>query len=65
MVTELGENWADPERIVTNGPYIISSWASGQAVSLTRNPHYHGSYGGNLSQVEVLIANSGRTVSVI
>jgi oligopeptide transport system substrate-binding protein len=57
-IAELGDNWADPEQVVTNGPFVVTSWSPGQAASLIRNPHYHGVYGGNVSRVEALIIDT-------
>ncbi|MGD8587065.1 MAG: DUF2791 family P-loop domain-containing protein, partial [Chloroflexota bacterium] len=57
-VVEFGDGWAEPDRIVTNGPYVISSWSPGQAAKLIRNPYYHGAYDGNISQVEVFVTDS-------
>jgi ABC-type oligopeptide transport system substrate-binding subunit len=56
-VKKLGDRWAEPERIVTNGPFMISHW-SPDKVHLTRNPYYHGAYGGNVSQVVVSLKDS-------
>lgn len=53
MVKKLGDHWAEPERIVTNGPFMITSWLPVKAARLARNPYYHGAYSGNVSQVEV------------
>jgi oligopeptide transport system substrate-binding protein len=55
LVSKFGDDWADPQRIVTNGPYVIASWSPGKAASLTRNPYYHGVFEGNVGQVEVKI----------
>jgi ABC-type oligopeptide transport system substrate-binding subunit/class 3 adenylate cyclase/tetratricopeptide (TPR) repeat protein len=53
MVEKLGDRWAEPESIVTNGPFMIESWSPDELVRLARNPYYYGAYGGNVSQVEV------------
>jgi oligopeptide transport system substrate-binding protein len=53
LVAEAGDDWAKPERIVTNGPFTITKWSPETRISLARNPHYHGVYGGNVGQVEV------------
>ncbi|MFN2188324.1 MAG: ABC transporter substrate-binding protein, partial [Candidatus Promineifilaceae bacterium] len=55
VVEEHGDSWVDPKHIVTNGPYMISRWSEQGLVQLVRNPHYHGSFGGNVHRVEVMI----------
>jgi ABC-type oligopeptide transport system substrate-binding subunit/class 3 adenylate cyclase len=52
QVVKLGEEWADPQHIVTNGPYQIESWQSDRAI-LSQYPDYHGPSRGNSHHVEV------------
>jgi oligopeptide transport system substrate-binding protein len=56
-LAEHGDNWADPARIVTNGPYLIADWSPEGIVILSRNPHYHGAYGGNVNRAEVKLVD--------
>jgi ABC-type oligopeptide transport system substrate-binding subunit len=51
VVQEFGKAWAEPENIVTNGPFQIESWAPGQPTVLVRNPRYHGLFSGNVQRV--------------
>ena len=53
------KGWADPESIVTNGPFRIASLDSENSISLERNPEYHGDFGGNVEQVQVSFLNRG------
>jgi oligopeptide transport system substrate-binding protein len=45
--------WAEPGRIVSNGAFQLESWdrPSGKTACFTRNPHYFGSYKGNIERV--------------
>ncbi|MGD2148852.1 MAG: ABC transporter substrate-binding protein, partial [Anaerolineae bacterium] len=53
-----GGAWANPQCIVTNGPFRIESWRPDEAVVLTRRAEYHGRVPGNLERVELeLIAS--------
>lgn len=47
-----GENWAQPDTIVTNGAFRLESWNQGESMVLVRNPEYHGRFKGNLQRVE-------------
>jgi oligopeptide transport system substrate-binding protein len=56
-VEEHGKNWANPEIIVTNGPFRVDSWSSDRAV-LARNESYHGHFEGNVDQVEIILVEA-------
>ncbi len=47
-----GQDWAQPERVISNGAFLLRTWQPGQAVILERNPRYHGRRGGNVGRVE-------------
>ena len=47
------EDWAAPENIVTNGPFLLKEWQWGSRIILERNPQYHGRFTGNLASVEL------------
>ena len=46
------EAWAEPETIVANGPFRLSTWKPGQHLLLERDPTYHGHLGCNVRQVK-------------
>jgi oligopeptide transport system substrate-binding protein len=50
-----GRDWCRPETIVSNGPFLLGSWASGRSLTLVRNPHYHGLASGNVQQISLKI----------
>jgi ABC-type oligopeptide transport system substrate-binding subunit/DNA-binding SARP family transcriptional activator len=52
-VEQYGQAWASPEQLVCNGPFKLDAWQPGQTMHLSRNPHYHGGFSGNVEQVEV------------
>ena len=41
VVEKHGKDWTKPENIVTNGPYILAEWVSGDHVKLTKNPRFY------------------------
>jgi oligopeptide transport system substrate-binding protein len=49
-----GDTWADPDKLVTNGPFRVVEWHPGEFALLGRDPLYTGSFPGNLDQVEVI-----------
>jgi oligopeptide transport system substrate-binding protein len=57
-VLELGDAWADPQNIVTNGPFQIENWQPDGHVVLSRNPHYHGHFPGNLERFETTLTSN-------
>ena len=55
VATSHGNAWAESQNIVTNGPFILKSWIPGDSIILSRNPHYHGDFTGNIQQVELCL----------
>jgi oligopeptide transport system substrate-binding protein len=50
-IEEFGEDWTQPENIVTNGPYILTAWEIDNYVTLEKNPSY---YDADEVQIEVI-----------
>jgi ABC-type oligopeptide transport system substrate-binding subunit len=64
-VVELhGEAWAEPENIVTCGPFRLEAWQPGERMTLARNPDYPGRFRGNLECVELLLSDLEPAVSL-
>ncbi|HYG09658.1 MAG TPA: ABC transporter substrate-binding protein [Pyrinomonadaceae bacterium] len=58
IVEKYGQTWAEPEHIVTNGPFRLERWQRGQVMTLSRNPAYRGRFPGNVEHLEIsLIAD--------
>jgi oligopeptide transport system substrate-binding protein len=53
VVAVHGEVWAEPENIVTNGPFRLETWSQDKSMVLSRNTEYHGRFRGNLQRVEL------------
>jgi oligopeptide transport system substrate-binding protein len=51
IVEQYGASWADPERIVTCGPFRPKQYATTGKIVLERYDHYHGHAMGNVRQV--------------
>jgi len=56
VVKARGSEWAEPGRIVSNGPFQLEDWLRGHSMVLVRNPVYHGRFRGNVWRVEVDLA---------
>lgn len=52
-------DWATPSQLVSNGPFKLESWESGQPLVLTRNPAYIGRFNGNIQQVALSFNETG------
>jgi len=52
-VEAYGNGWAEPQAILSNGPFKLKAWRRGAELILSRNPTYHGRFSGNLERVEV------------
>jgi ABC-type oligopeptide transport system substrate-binding subunit len=51
-VAAFGENWTDPDKIVTNGPFLLHTWGD-KGMALERNPAYHGRFEGNVTEINL------------
>jgi ABC-type oligopeptide transport system substrate-binding subunit/class 3 adenylate cyclase len=47
-----GPAWAEPECIVTSGPFVLAEWQRGKRLVLARHPRYTGPSSGNVERVE-------------
>lgn len=61
VVEAHGDAWANPEHLVTNGPFRLADWKQGESMLLERNPTYHGRYTGNLQQVHCTFVSGQAT----
>jgi ABC-type oligopeptide transport system substrate-binding subunit/DNA-binding SARP family transcriptional activator len=46
-----GDAWTEPDKIVSNGPFMLDSWQPGESMRLMRNPYYTGKRTGNVEAV--------------
>lgn len=53
VVERCGSAWTDPANLVSNGPFLLAGWQTGQALVLARNPEYHGVHRGNVGRIQV------------
>lgn len=51
-VERYGAGWTEPEKIVSCGPYLLSSWNKESSLVLDRNPHYYGTHSGNVTRIQ-------------
>lgn len=52
-VEALGNSWAEPDKIVTYGAFLLESWEAEKSMRLVRNPIYRGLFPGNVQHVEL------------
>ncbi len=60
VVEKHGTSWPKPGRMVSVGPYELSSYDLDSKIVLNRNPHYHGTRG-NIDQAVGLIVKEDST----
>lgn len=53
-VEKFGDKWTQPENIVVNGPYKLSSWRVNDEIVLTRNPSYFDDANTKINTVKIL-----------
>lgn len=54
VIRREGMAWAEPGRIVTNGPFQIEAWEGNKPVRFSRSPLYPGRFNGNIERVELV-----------
>jgi oligopeptide transport system substrate-binding protein len=54
-VERYGGAWAEPDNVVTNGPFKLGAWHRGKSIQLVRNPTYYGQFSGNVQQVNLAL----------
>lgn len=54
-------SWTDPDRIVTNGPFLLSEWRPFEKIVVRRNPGYWDADATALDEIEFLPIRDDRT----
>jgi oligopeptide transport system substrate-binding protein len=60
-VEQFGDNWTDPENIVTNGPFMLESWDHEASINLIKNPDWRDAANVSLERIEGSIIVDGIT----
>jgi oligopeptide transport system substrate-binding protein len=60
-VEEFGDNWTDPENIVTNGPFMLESWDHEASINLVKNPDWRDAANVALERIDGSIIVDGIT----
>jgi ABC-type oligopeptide transport system substrate-binding subunit/serine/threonine protein kinase/two-component SAPR family response regulator len=61
IVADRGKAWAEPQHLISNGPYQIEA-IDNNKLSLSRNPHYLGQFSGNVESVACSLIDEYETV---
>lgn len=62
LYTQFGENWADTDKLVGNGPFRLTGLTEGSSVTLVKNPHFYDQAAVKLDGVHYLKPPEGATV---
>ena len=54
QVKEFGDDWVKPEKMVSNGAYVLEDWRINDKIRLRKNPNYWNARNVALESVEVL-----------
>ncbi len=65
IVNKYGEEWVNPENIVTNGPFRLVSWDPDKSLVLVRNEGFHGKSTGNTQRVRLLSFSGDTDVDLL
>ena len=60
-VEQFGDNWTDPENIVTNGPFMLESWDHEASINMVKNPGWRDADTVSLERIDGSIIVDGIT----
>ncbi|HEY5648232.1 MAG TPA: peptide ABC transporter substrate-binding protein [Nitrospiria bacterium] len=60
VVVQYGDQWTEPDRIVTNGPFRLKKWHHEYKLTLEPNPEYYGPVPA-IKQVDMYVVNERTT----
>jgi ABC-type oligopeptide transport system substrate-binding subunit len=64
VVEAHGTAWTNAENLVTNGPFRLESWQTGELLTLVRNREYRGRSRGNVQRVELFSLAKSATLEL-
>lgn len=50
-----GQAWTEHKNLVCNGPFQVASWNKQKSLVMIRNQTFHGTFGGNIQEVELTV----------
>jgi len=65
VIDEWGARWIEPGFIVTNGPYVMESWAHQDSMVLVKNPHYYDAENVQIERVENVMITAASTAMAL
>jgi oligopeptide transport system substrate-binding protein len=60
-VEQYGDNWTDPENIVTDGPFMLESWDHEASINMVKNPNWRDADSVSLERIDGSIIVDGIT----
>jgi ABC-type oligopeptide transport system substrate-binding subunit len=60
-----GRAWAEPDRLVTSGPFRLVDLERGRSAVYERNPSYYGRFTGNLERVETVFGTQEQHIHAL
>jgi len=64
IVQRFGDDWSDPETLVTNGPFRLKSLIDDKELIFERNDSYHGQFGGNIYRVDLIRTSDEEAIAM-
>lgn len=64
-IDEWGARWIEPGFIVTNGPYVMDSWAHQDSMVLVKNPHFYDADTVQIERVEAVMVTAASTAMAL
>ncbi len=56
-IAKYGEQWTEPDNIVTNGSYLLKSWNHGELLTMKKNPRYYDAANIAIDEIHFLVVN--------
>jgi ABC-type oligopeptide transport system substrate-binding subunit/DNA-binding SARP family transcriptional activator len=63
VVVKYGKDWATPEHLVGNGPFVLDHWERGESISLKRNRGYYGRLSGNVQYIGIIFQSGKEPIT--
>ncbi|MGB1287437.1 MAG: peptide ABC transporter substrate-binding protein [Aggregatilineales bacterium] len=55
LVDEFGDAWAEPENVISYGPFALQEWLRGESATMVKNPFWPGTEGIPVAQIDGVV----------